>query len=106
VAPFFSFVGSNIFKLLRIAALRAVALPACAGPERLHRRFYLAYSQSWRQKNRETNKRARLLSKPHSPEGFCVNGVERNGNGWYAAFPQIKPDDNCYLAAGKRAYLW
>jgi putative endopeptidase len=69
-------------------------------------RFYLAYSQSWRQKNREATERARLLSNPHSPEDYRVNGVVRNDDNWYAAFPEIKPTDKYYLAPDKRVHLW
>ena len=69
-------------------------------------RFYLAYAQSWRQKNREATERARLLSNPHSPEDYRVNGVVRNDDNWYAAFPEIKPGDKYYLAPDKRVRLW
>jgi len=69
-------------------------------------RFYLAYSQSWRQKNREATERARLLSNPHSPEDYRVNGVVRNDDGWYATFPEIKAGDKYYLAPDKRVHLW
>jgi putative endopeptidase len=69
-------------------------------------RFYIAYSQSWRQKDRDAIERARLLSNPHSPEDYRVNGVVRNDDGWYAAFREIKPDDKYYLAPDKRVHLW
>jgi putative endopeptidase len=68
-------------------------------------RFYLAYSQSWREKNRDAIERARLLSNPHSPAAYRVNGVVRNDDGWYAAF-DIKPTDKYYLAPDKRVRLW
>ncbi len=68
-------------------------------------RFYLAYSQSWREKVREARERARLLSNPHSPAAYRVNGVVRNDDGWYAAF-DIKQTDKYYLAPDKRVRLW
>ncbi len=68
-------------------------------------RFYIAYSQSWREKNRDAILRARLLSNPHSPASYRVNGVVRNDDGWYAAF-RIKPTDKYYLAPDKRVRLW
>jgi predicted metalloendopeptidase len=68
-------------------------------------RFYLAYAQSWRQKNRDESERARLLSNPHSPEDYRVNGVVRNDDNWYASF-DIKPTDKYYLAPEKRVHLW
>jgi putative endopeptidase len=68
-------------------------------------RFYIAYSQSWREKNRDAILRARLLSNPHSPAAWRVNGVVRNDDNWYAAF-DIKPSDKYYLAPEKRVRLW
>jgi predicted metalloendopeptidase len=68
-------------------------------------RFYIAYSQSWREKNRDAQLRARLLSNPHSPAAWRVNGVVRNDDGWYAAF-NIKPTDKFYLPPEKRVKLW
>src|SRR5207344_2365208 len=41
-------------------------------------RFYLAYAQSWRQKDRDGRLRSQLLGNPHSPPNFRVNGVVRN----------------------------
>jgi predicted metalloendopeptidase len=69
-------------------------------------RFYIAYSQSWRQHDRDGIERARLLSNPHSPENYRVNGVVRNDDGWYAAFPDIKPGDKYYLPPDERVHLW
>ncbi|MGA9796573.1 MAG: M13 family metallopeptidase [Rhizomicrobium sp.] len=69
-------------------------------------RFYLAYSQSWRQKDRDNSIRAALLSDPHSPAIYRVNGVVRNDDGWYAAFPDIKPGDKFYLPPAQRVHLW
>ncbi|HXM00846.1 MAG TPA: M13 family metallopeptidase [Rhizomicrobium sp.] len=69
-------------------------------------RFYIAYSQSWRQHDRDGIERARLLSNPHSPENYRVNGVVRNDDGWYAAFPQIKAGDKYYLPPEQRVHLW
>ena len=69
-------------------------------------RFYIAYSQSWRQHDRDGIKRARLLSNPHSPEDYRVNGVVRNDDGWYASFPDIKKGDKYYLPPEQRVHLW
>ena len=68
-------------------------------------RFYIAYSQSWREKSRDGLLRARLLSNPHSPAAWRVNGVVRNDDGWYRAF-DVKPADQFYLAPEKRVRLW
>jgi putative endopeptidase len=69
-------------------------------------RFYIAYGQSWREVWTEGLTRRIVLSNPHSPSAFRVNGVVRNDDGWYAAFPQIKPDDAYYLAPAERVSLW
>jgi putative endopeptidase len=69
-------------------------------------RFYIAYAQSWREKDRESAIRAQLLSDPHSPANYRVNGVVRNADGWYAAFPGIKPGDQYYLPPDQRVHLW
>ena len=69
-------------------------------------RFYLAFGQSWRAKVKDGTQRQRLLSNPHSPSEFRVNGVVRNDDGWYAAFPDVKPGSRYYLAPEQRIHLW
>jgi endothelin-converting enzyme/putative endopeptidase len=49
-------------------------------------RFFIAYAQSWQGKQREGALRSQLLSDPHSPEAYRVNGIVRNLDAWYAAF--------------------
>ena len=69
-------------------------------------RFYLAYAQVWRGKTRDEATRERVLSNEHAPGEFRINGVLRNDDGWYAAFPDIGPNDRFYLAPEKRVRLW
>jgi putative endopeptidase len=69
-------------------------------------RFYLSYGQSWREVWTEGLTRRVLLSNPHSPSIYRVNGVVRNDAGWYAAFPAIKAGDAYYLAPEERVVLW
>ena len=69
-------------------------------------RFYLAYAQSWREVWTDGLMRRIVLSNPHSPSAYRVNGVVRNDGGWYAAFPAIKPGDTYYLAPEQRVALW
>ncbi|HEY4124738.1 MAG TPA: M13 family metallopeptidase [Rhizomicrobium sp.] len=69
-------------------------------------RFYLAYSQSWREKDRPDSLRVQLLSNPHSPAEYRVNGVVRNDDAWYAAYPEVKPGDKYYLPPVERVHLW
>jgi predicted metalloendopeptidase len=69
-------------------------------------RFYLAFAQSWRSKVKDETTRQRLLSNPHSPAEYRVNGVVRNDDGWYAAFPQVTPADAYYIPPDRRVHLW
>ena len=68
-------------------------------------RFYIAYAQSWRERHRDGAIRSQVLSNPHSPSEFRVNGVVRNTEGWYTAFG-VKPGDKLYLAPDKRVPVW
>ena len=68
-------------------------------------RFFLAYAQGWRDKRREESVKQQLVSDPHSPEAFRVNGVVRNMDAWYAAF-EVKPGDKLYLDPAQRARIW
>jgi len=49
--------------------------------------------------------RQRLLTDPHSPPEFRVNGVVRNVDAWYRAF-NIQPGDQLYLAPEQRVHIW
>ena len=68
-------------------------------------RFFLAYAQAWRTKMREGAARARLLTDPHSPAVYRVNGIVRNVDAWYTAF-NVKPGDKLYLPPEQRVRIW
>lgn len=68
-------------------------------------RFFLAYAQAWQSKLREGAARTRLLTDPHSPPLFRVNGIVRNVDAWYVAF-NIKPGDKLYLPPEQRVHIW
>lgn len=68
-------------------------------------RFFIAYAQSWQGKEREGALRAQLLSDPHSPEQYRVNGIVRNMDAWYAAF-NVQPGNALYLSPDKRVHVW
>ncbi|MEP9361052.1 M13 family metallopeptidase [Sphingomonas sp. KR3-1] len=68
-------------------------------------RFFIAYAQSWQGKAREGALRSQLLSNPHSPEEYRVNGIVRNMDEWYAAFG-VQPGDKLYLAPADRVHVW
>jgi endothelin-converting enzyme/putative endopeptidase len=68
-------------------------------------RFFLAYAEAWRQKRREGALRQQLLTDPHSPAEFRVNGIVRNVDAWYKAF-DVKPGDKLYLPPEERVHVW
>ncbi|MEO7654594.1 MAG: M13 family metallopeptidase, partial [Sphingomicrobium sp.] len=55
-------------------------------------RFFVAYGYSWQTKYRDGALRSRLLTDPHSPAKYRVNGVVRNMEAWYRAFG-VQPGD-------------
>jgi putative endopeptidase len=68
-------------------------------------RFFLAFAQSWRAKQREDAIKSQVASDPHSPSRFRVIGPVRNLDAWYAAF-DIKPDSKFYIPPEKRTRIW
>lgn len=68
-------------------------------------RFFLAYAQAWQGKRRDEAVRQQLLSDPHSPEKYRVNGIVRNFGPWYRAF-EVKPGDALYLPPEQRVSVW
>ncbi|MCC6829570.1 MAG: M13 family metallopeptidase [Novosphingobium sp.] len=68
-------------------------------------RFFLAWAQVWRSKVREQQARQYLVTDPHSPPEYRINGVVRNFDEWYRAFG-VKPTDKLYLPPEKRVRIW
>lgn len=68
-------------------------------------RFFLAWGQVWRTVYRDQALRNQVLSDPHSPARFRVNGAIRNVDAWYDAF-SIKPSDPLYIAPEDRVHPW
>jgi endothelin-converting enzyme/putative endopeptidase len=68
-------------------------------------RFFLAWAQVWRSKEREDATRAAVLTDPHSADEFRVNGVVRNMDAWYKAF-NVQPGDKLYLPPEQRVSIW
>jgi putative endopeptidase len=68
-------------------------------------RFFLSYAQVWRDKATEASIRRQVVTNPHSPVRYRVNGVVRNIDAWYAAFA-VKPADRLYLAPQERVRIW
>jgi len=68
-------------------------------------RFFLSWAQIWRAKYRDEALRVQVLSDPHSPSQFRVNGAVRNMDEWYQAF-DIKPTNRLYLPPDQRVKIW
>jgi putative endopeptidase len=68
-------------------------------------RFFMAYAQAWQSKAREDAERQQLLTDPHSPAKYRVNGVVRNVDAWYKAF-DVKRGDKLYLPPEQRVHIW
>ncbi|KDE54753.1 M13-type metalloendopeptidase [Methanoculleus sp. MH98A] len=49
---------------------------------------------------------ARVLTEPHPPEKFRVNGVLFNIPEFYEAFPEIRPGDALYREVEERPVIW
>jgi predicted metalloendopeptidase len=68
-------------------------------------RFFLSFAQVWRALDRDEAIRSQVLSDPHSPARFRVNGVVRNVDAWYRAF-DVAPTDKLYLPPDQRVRIW
>ena len=68
-------------------------------------RFFLAYGQAWQEKDREDAERQQILTDPHSPGKYRVNGIVRNVDAWYSAF-DVQPGDKLYLPPEQRVHIW
>ena len=68
-------------------------------------RFFIAFAQVWQEKDREDAERRQILTDPHSPAKYRVNGVVRNVDAWYKAF-NVQPGDKLYLPPEKRVHIW
>jgi putative endopeptidase len=79
----------------------APALDGYSGDQR----FFLGWAQVWRSLYRDQALRNQVLTDPHSPAMYRVNGVVRNVDAWYTAF-DVKQGDDLFLAPEKRVKIW
>jgi putative endopeptidase len=68
-------------------------------------RFFLAWAQVWRETIRPERLRQQMMTDPHSPAEFRVNGQVRNSDAWYKAF-NVQPGDKLYLPPAQRVHIW
>jgi putative endopeptidase len=67
-------------------------------------RFFLAYAQSWREKERDAALREQVKTDGHAPAEYRGDTV-RNLDAWYPAF-DVKPGEKLYLKPGDRVQVW
>ncbi|UTT87115.1 M13 family metallopeptidase (plasmid) [Vibrio pelagius] len=78
--------------------------PVIAGTTGIQR-FFIAWAQVWREKATVEATRSRILSDPHAPNQFRINGIVRNIDEWYEAF-NVTKDSEMYLAPDARVKIW
>lgn len=68
-------------------------------------RVFLGWAQAWRGKLRDDAVRRQVVSDPHSPRQYRVNGVMRNIDAWYDAF-KVKADEKLFIDPKSRVRIW
>jgi len=68
-------------------------------------RVFLGWAQVWREKTRDEALRQQVVTDPHSPAYYRVNGTIRNIPGWYDAW-NVQPGDKLYVAPAERVKIW
>lgn len=68
-------------------------------------RFFLSWAQVWRSKYTEKALRSQLVTDPHSPPLYRVNGIVRNLDAWYEAFG-VTEEHALYLPPEQRIVIW
>ena len=68
-------------------------------------RFFMGWAQIWKRKYRKDELRRRVLTDPHSPSAFRVNGVVVNVPEFYEAF-HVTANDSLYLPPEQRVQIW
>jgi len=68
-------------------------------------RVFMGWAQAWCGKVTDDFVRKQVVSDPHSPRVFRVNGVVRNIDAWYTVFG-VAPGDKLYIAPEARVHIW
>jgi len=71
------------------------------GPQR----FFMGWSQAWREKMREPRRLQLLTLDPHSPPEFRANGAAINHDGFHEAF-KTQAGDKMFKPAEERIRIW
>jgi putative endopeptidase len=84
-----------------LAGTEAPVLDGFTGDQR----FFIGWAQIWARKYREDELRKRLLTDPHSPSEYRVNGVVRNMPSFDRSF-DVKPGDKLYMPPNEMVRIW
>ena len=68
-------------------------------------RFFIGWAQIWPRNYRQEELINRLVTDPHSPSEYRVNGIVANIPEFYEAF-KVKDTDKLYIAPDKRVKIW
>jgi putative endopeptidase len=68
-------------------------------------RLLISYSRVWRSNARPEDMKQRILTDPHSPPLFRVNGIVKNIPEFYDVF-KVELTDELYLSPNERAKIW
>ncbi|QDK82436.1 M13 family metallopeptidase [Spirosoma sp. KCTC 42546] len=68
-------------------------------------RFFLSWAQVWRSNQLPESTAQRILTDPHAPDIYRVNGPLSNITAWYQAF-NIQPGDKLYKKPEDRIKVW
>jgi putative endopeptidase len=68
-------------------------------------RVLLGWAQAWRGKVTDDFVRKQVVSDPHSPRQFRVDGPVRNLDAWYEAFG-VKQGDRMFVPPDQRVRIW
>ena len=68
-------------------------------------RVFLGWAQAWRGKVRDDYVRKQVVSDPHSPRQYRVNGPVRNIDDWYSSF-EVKTGDKLFVDPKDRVRIW
>jgi putative endopeptidase len=70
-----------------------------------NQRFFLSYAAIWRLKARDESLRTQVLTDPHSPARFRVDGSLSNLDAFYAAF-NLQEGDKMWRPVSERVVIW
>ncbi|MFT7722777.1 MAG: M13 family metallopeptidase [Roseateles sp.] len=68
-------------------------------------RFFMGWSQAWREKAREERRLQLLTMDPHSPPEFRANGAAVNHDGFHDAF-KTRAGDKMFKPSDERIRIW